>query len=385
MLKMAIVHPHLWVKGGAERVVLKIAQHYDAPIWCSAYNPDETFAEFRDLEINVLDTKFKLLLPHALPLRMRAAAIAGWEFYNLKLPDQFDLVNAQGTPSEWTRHRNAPVLWYCHTPNREAFDLYRWRMSRRTLTQRIPYWVWIQIFKNIEFSVVPKIERILVNSANSQARIKHYLNRDAEVLSPGVDTKVYGCKRYERFFFYPSRIAPEKRFELAISAFKEFKKHAKGPWRLVIAGSLMRSRPDHVAYYEKIKKMLGSNGTIMLDISEAKLRDLYARCWTVLYAPVNEDFGIVPLEAGASNKPCIAVDEGGPREVVVNGKTGFLINTEKEMAAKMLWLAERPEAVEQLGKAARTRIKSNFSWERFFERFDQVTKEVASMQAGRSR
>lgn len=377
MLKMAIVHPHLWVKGGAERVVLKIAQHYDAPIWCSAYDPAGTFEEFRSLEIKVMDTRIRWLLPSWLPPRLPASAIAGWEFYNLKLPDRFDLINAQGTPSEWIRHRNAPVLWYCHTPNREAFDLYRWRMSKRTPPQRALYWLWIQAFREIEFSAVPKIERILTNSANSQGRIRQYLHRDAEILHPAVDAKLYSCKDSEQFFFYPSRITPEKRFEWAISAFKAFKKKAHGRWKLVIAGSLLHTRPDHVAYYERIREALGSDGTIMLDVSEDTLRDLYSHCWAVLYTPVNEDFGIVPLEAGASGKPCIAVNEGGPREVVQNGKTGFLVDGTEQMAAKMLWLIERPKTAEQMGHMARKRVALGFSWERFFERFDKIARETA--------
>ena len=41
--------------------------------------------------------------------------------------------------------------------------------------------------------------------------------------------------------------------------------------------------------------------------------------------PVNEDYGLVPLEGMAAGKPCIAANEGGCKETVVDGKTGFLV------------------------------------------------------------
>ena len=58
-------------------------------------------------------------------------------------------------------------------------------------------------------------------------------------------------------------------------------------------------------------------------VSEEELTDLYATCRAVYYAPVDEDFGMVPLEAFRAAKPVVTTaDAGGPLDVVVDGETG---------------------------------------------------------------
>ena len=73
-------------------------------------------------------------------------------------------------------------------------------------------------------------------------------------------------------------------------------------------------------------KMLGT-------VSEEKLVDLYSRCKGLICTAVYEDFGMTPLEAMASGKRVIAVDEGGFTETVVNGETGLLMEANRDELA----------------------------------------------------
>jgi glycosyltransferase involved in cell wall biosynthesis len=374
-LKMIIVTPFLETRGGLERVVLKLASHFKSKIHCVRYDQEGTFGEFSKLSVEVAKPSQLSRLP--LGRRVATAVEAGWYFQNLKL-DDYDLINAHGTPSEWVRNRNSPVIWYCHSPNREAFDLYEWRMKRRNLLSRAVFKASIEAFKHFEFRAVPKIEYIFANSANSQKRIKKYLKRESEVLHPGVDAERFSDKGYEEFFFYPSRIAPEKELEYAIEAFRIFKGRAAGKWKLVIAGSLS-TRSEHQAYYKKILGKCGDSVSIETNVSEERLLDLYSRCRAVLYTPINEDFGLVPLEAMASSKPCIARDEGGPRETIENGKDGFLVPSIFEMAGKMELLARDSDLCAAMGRSGRAKVKREFSWDRFLKRFEEKAKEVAKL------
>ncbi|MDD5317641.1 MAG: glycosyltransferase [Candidatus ainarchaeum sp.] len=382
-MRLAICHPFLYVKGGAERVVLKIAKHFDAKIYCALYEPEKTFPEFGDCDIEVLKTRFFRYMPGGVPIRVRHAVAAGRIFYHKVLPGDYDVINAQGTPSEWIRHYNSPVVWYSHSPNREAFDLYEARMKGRRLHEKALYWGCLQAYRLLENRTVPKIERIFANSANTQWRLKHYLGVESEVLHPGVDAENYYCAEYREFFFYPSRITPEKRFEYAIDAFREFRKSSPRfrDWKLVIAGSLFADRPEHAAYYEWLKNYLGSDGRIVVDADQERLSSLYARCFAVLYSPMNEDFGIVPLEALSSEKPVISVNEGGPKEVVSDGENGFLVNSPGEMAEKMAFLAERPELAEEMGKNGRRLVETRFTWKAFLDRFEAVCRKVKKLDA----
>jgi glycosyltransferase involved in cell wall biosynthesis len=376
-MKLAIAHPFLKLRGGAERVVLKIAQHFDAKVYCSIYEPQNTFPEFRDVDVEVIGSGLRTTAS-LLPARVGNAAVAGEQFYFKKL-DNYDVVNAQGTPSEWIRNRNSPVVWYCFSPNREAFDLYEWRMQRRNPLEKALYWSFLQPYRKIEISVVPKIEHIFAISSNVQERIRKYLGRESEILMPGVEYERFHAGEFERYFFYPSRIAPEKNFEMAIEAFKRFRSKHKD-WKFVIAGSLDRNRQEHVAYYNKIKEMLGKDGKIMLNLSTEKMVNLYSNCFCVLYTPVNEDYGLIPLEAFASSKPCIAINQGGPKELVKEG-VGYLVNDVGGMVSKMEHLSGRAAEAEKMGKTARKYVEKQFSWKQFLKRFGEVCLKLSKDRA----
>lgn len=370
-MRLAVLTTFLETYGGVEKTVLKIASHFHASIYTTSYNPESTFPEFKNLEINLLKSPLQKL---PLGRRFASGISAGTSFYNLKL-DDFEIVNPHQSPSEWVRNRNSPVLWYCHTPNREAFDLYEWRMKRRNPVQKAMFWTAIQAFRKMESQIVPEIEYIFTNSKNSQARIKKYLNREAEILHPGIEPSEFSCKDYEKFFFYPSRIVPEKEIEYAMEAFKLFSSKNKG-WKLVISGSVSE-RPEHIAYLRKIRAMASQDIEIFTNITDEKLKDLYSRCFLVLYTPVNEDFGLVPIEAMASWKPCIARNEGGPRETIEDGKDGFLVNSPGEMAKRMEQLANKPELAEEMGGIGRKKAIRDFTWEQFLKRFEQKARELS--------
>ena len=193
-----------------------------------------------------------------------------------------------------------------------------------------------------------------------------------------MDYRNYSNRPDGRYFLYPSRISPNKRQDYAIEAFKLFSRKVKG-YRLVICGPVSKDRLYH-DYYRRIVSSVGSAKIeFITKASDRALIDLYSRCTAVLYPPMNEDYGIVPLEGMASSKPVIAVNEGGPRETVLNNRTGMLVNTEREMANAMARLARDGELAARLGKAGRKRVEREYSWERFFTEFNKYLKMTSNI------
>ena len=88
-------------------------------------------------------------------------------------------------------------------------------------------------------------------------------------------------------------------------------------------------------------------------VDEAELASLYARCLAVYYAPVDEDFGMVPYEAFLSEKPVLTTtDAGGPLEVVTDGRTGRVTAPDAaELAGAAEWLRAHPDEVRAYGQA----------------------------------
>ena len=73
----------------------------------------------------------------------------------------------------------------------------------------------------------------------------------------------------------------------------------------------------------------------------------------------------------------ISVNEGGPRETIVDGKTGFLVGSPMEMAERMQYIAERPKIAAKMGKEGRRRVEARYSWEEFFSKFDRLARKVS--------
>ncbi len=375
-LKLVITQANLTLKGGAERVVMKIAQHYKAKIYTAEYDPGKTFEEFRNLDIETIG---KGTVQKLIPYGRASQGIAyGSAFYFLKLNDDYDVLNAHIAPSHWARKNNERVLWYCHTPLRDIYDLYDYRISLKKGLGKLIYKIGAKAVRSIDQSIVKDIECIVANSSNTKSRIeKYYGRKDAMVLNGGIDYKEYKNNGDGNYFLYVSRISPNKRQEYAMKAFEIFKRKKKG-YNLVIAGALSRDRL-YQQYYEKIAKEAKHIGNVkfVLDASEQKIIELYSNSTAVLFTAMNEDYGLVPLEAMASSKPVISVNEGGPKETIIQGKTGYLAKSPEEMAKYMLEIASDKEFAEELGKNGRNRVIKNYSWERFFAEYDKILKKVS--------
>ena len=383
-MDVAIIQPFLEARGGAERVILEIARKYASPIYTLRYDKKTTFNEFAEFDIRIIPKTL-----HEIPAelvgrmdrdsRMREFAAAGARFLTLKLPEDFDVLNPHAMPSEWIANRNSKICWYCHSPSRAAYDMHDYLMAERKPYEKTIFAASQIGYRFVESRIVPKIETICVNSKNVAVRVEKYLKRDdAIVIPPGVTPRDFTCSGYEKFFFYPSRIVPEKRIEMAIDAFARFcRAGRRRNWKLVVAGHLNPIRRN-LAYLSRLKeKTKGLPVEFVFDVPDQKMRKFYSNCFATVFCAILEDWGLVPLESMASSKPCISVNEGGPTESIVNGKTGFLVNSVEEMAERMKFLADHPEICERMGKAGRKRVEQNYTWKIFLDKMDKAFKETA--------
>ncbi len=375
-MKLILLQPYLNLRGGVERVILKVAQHYGASIYTLEYERDKVFPEYEDIDVKVIGKDVPL--SDRLPYRASQGFRYGYNFYNIKIKEDYDVLNPHISPSEWIRHKNERVLWYCHTPPREVYDLYETRMQNRSTKEKLIYAALVGTYKMIAKGITKNIEQIATNSNTTRGRITKYYGREATVINPGIDAKEFSNEGDDRYFLYPSRIVVNKRQDYVIIAFRQFSKLAKNrKYRLIIAGTLSKD-PEHQKYMDKLKEMSkGLNVSFKTNVTDRELKKLYSSATAVLFAAINEDYGFIPLEAMSSSKPIISVAEGGPKETVLNGKTGFLVNSPAEMAASMSRIAEDADAAERMGREGRKLVERRYTWEQFFDKFDTALRAAS--------
>lgn len=91
------------------------------------------------------------------------------------------------------------------------------------------------------------------------------------------------------------------------------------------------------------------------------LPDLLPLCDISVASSLREGLPVNIMEAMACSLPVVAIDNRGHRELVLNGKTGWIVSTTEEMAAKINQILESPTLADEFGRAGRIRIKAGFT------------------------
>ena len=81
-------------------------------------------------------------------------------------------------------------------------------------------------------------------------------------------------------------------------------------------------------------------------------------------------------EAQLMEKPVIATDVGGDKEMMIDGKTGFLVRegNAEDIIEKISLLLKDKKLAEEMGKNGRLFIKEEFNWEKIAKRFLDIIK-----------
>ncbi len=326
-MKIAIFHDYFGAIGGGEKVVIEMAKILGADIITTDTDSINKFHP----GVRVISIGKTIKFP---PLKQISAAI---RFFSCDFSDKYDLFIFTGNWSPSAAHRHHPNIWYCYTPVRAFYDLYTSFLSRQDFVTRQFFRIWVYFHRIFDQHTIPKIDRIFAISRNVQKRVSDYHHRDAEVIYPPVDISAYRCIEYGDFWLSVNRLYPEKRIELQIEAFRRVPEE-----RLVIIGGY--SAGDHAAIYaEKISTNLPPNVTLRGEVSGDEIIDLYARCKAHICTALDEDYGLTPVEAMASGKPVVAVNEGGYRETVTE-KTGILVDPSVASLVKAIRvIAQNPE------------------------------------------
>ncbi|MDD1762464.1 MAG: glycosyltransferase [Methanothrix sp.] len=355
-MRVAIFLDYIGAIGGGERVALLLASALKADIITTDISPEAVQRlGYGDVRIRSLGKTVKLP-----PFKQISASLL---FATCDFSNEYDFFIFSGNWSHYAAKRHHPNLWYCYTPVRAFYDLKEVMISRQSnAVRRILAALWIGTHAWFDQRSVRNLDRIVAISANVQRRIKYYHNRSAEVIYPPVDTGKFRYDEHGDFWLSVNRIYPEKRIDLQFEVFRALPEE-----RMVVIGGYAEG--DHAArYYKKLTLDIPENVEMRGAVSEEELIELYARCKGLICTAQDEDFGLTPVEAMASGKPVVAVNEGGFKETVIDGKTGLLVKANKEeLKAAVKEIARHPERYKE---ACLTRAKE-FDTHIFLERINK--------------
>lgn len=106
------------------------------------------------------------------------------------------------------------------------------------------------------------------------------------------------------------------------------------------------------------------------------IRKYFGQIDILIHPSLDEPFGRVILEAMALEKPIVAYNCGGPKEIIINNKTGFLVekNYGNELAEKTILLIENGDLRKKFGEAGRKIVEQKFGMINYVNNMDRLFK-----------
>jgi glycosyltransferase involved in cell wall biosynthesis len=275
-----------------------------------------------------------------------------WRLLDLSEADgrKIELVIATKFPAYCVRHPNK-VAWVLHQ-FRQAYDYDRTALGQ--FSESPEDRETRNAVERLDRISLGEARKVFATSRNVADRLQRFTGVEAELLPHPPQALPYHSAEPERYILSVNRLDRAKRIDLLIEAAK-----ADPSLRIVVTGE----GPDR----ERLEGLArGLNGQIEFTgrVDDARLADLYARCLGVYYAPIDEDFGMVPYEAFLSAKPVVTTtDAGGPLEIVHDRETGVVVAPEPaELARACAYLAEHVEEAKGWGRAGKA-VAERVTWD----------------------
>ncbi len=394
-LKIAVFHCGFVYSGGGERIVLEEVMGlrrlgYDVVCFAPTLDRKRCYPDFID---HVGVQTFLPQLPKWFPLwdaiAMTLSSVLA-PFLALRFLD-IDVFVGANQPGAWIAYCVAKVLRkpyvvYMNQPNRL---IYPRKIDQETgwLTRK-DYHVLNEIIQRIKRFVAwadrisfTGAEVMLGNGGYIAGVIEKIYGRKLELCPAGCHPQPREILRlnphtayvgsfkvgeviiHKPYILITNRHEPQKKFEYVIEAMAQVAKVVPEAC-LLIPGTFTAHTPNLIALAEHLG--IADNILFLGQISESDLQRLYQEATVYCYPAPEEDFGMGVIEAMAWGVPVVAWNKAGTTVTVSDGESGFLADPYKveSYAEGILRLLLDQNLRVKMGRAARDRVETLFSWDR---------------------
>lgn len=232
-------------------------------------------------------------------------------------------------PSYIVKHPNK-VVWLVHQL-RQAYDLLNTENSEFSIGDKYENRQLLKSIYNIDNKTLGEAKKVFTISKNVSGRLKRYNNIDSSVLYPPVrNEEHFHNETYGDYIFVAGRLDKLKRYEIMIEAMR----YTKSTVKFVIAG-----KGSHGNELKEMVKKYSLENKVEFKgfVTEQELYHLYANSLGVYFAPYDEDYGYITIEAFRSKKPVITLsDSGGVLEFVKDGVNGIITQNDPKSIAEIV-------------------------------------------------
>ena len=261
------------------------------------------------------------------------------------------------------------TVFQCHHGLRHRIELGQANNTRQaSLFQKLKavYYRPAQIMfnrriKKDEVRNIQGASRVLTNSEFSKQLISKYYQVESHIVYPGINTTLFQPQPISKldYVLCVGALLYSKGYRFLISALASI--DVKRRPKLFIAANSKNHEEENV-----IREMAVRSG-VELHIEQVtddeRLVQIYNQAKVFIYAPIQEALGMAPLEAMACGTPVVAVAEGGIRETVLDGVTGWLVERDYEAFVErleMLLLNDKMRL--RMGQAGIEYVRKNWTW-----------------------
>lgn len=334
-----------FVRGGAETHVESLAQELRR----------------RSFEVDIVSLPFR-----DYPRSQLLKSCLIWRLIDLTESNRLpvDLVIATKFPSYAVRHPNK-VVWLIHQ-HRAVYELFGTEYS--DFTDSVEDRRFRKTIRQLDNESLTEARRIFTNARNTALRLARFNGLYGEPLyHPPKHEGRYRAGDYGDYIFAVSRLDRIKRMDGLVRAMA----YTRPGVQCRIAGTgPMESELRRLAAKLGVEDRVEFLGYV----DDEQLLDLYANCFAVCYAPYDEDYGYVTLEAFRSRKPVLtAPDSGGILEFVEDGENGFVVPLDEpaQMGERINQLHADTRLAARLGEAGHARVV-DITWDYAIDRLTET-------------
>ena len=194
----------------------------------------------------------------------------------------------------------------------------------------------------------------------------------------------YGIDHRRPFIAQISRFDPWKDPLGVIEAYRLVKQEIPDV-QLVLVASMAHDDPEGWAWYERTVRRAGEDYDIHIlsnlnGVGNVEV-NAFQRAQVVIQKSVREGFGLVISEALWKGRPVVAGNVGGIPLQLVDGETGYLVNTTEECAERVLSLLRDDELAKRMGDIGREHVRERFLITRYLRDWLRILRVLAGIDS----